>query len=117
MQIKDEHDDRVDEPRSLEAMPAPHQRVKCRSSGQKIKGDQLLMARLEMDSTQMPKSGKISLFDVNVVPEVKQEVFQAKYTRKKPKTLISKARLNVNSLHFSQHFVHLYSVCCLAQQV
>nr|XP_027075043.1 protein ALWAYS EARLY 3-like [Coffea arabica] len=92
VEIKDEHVDHVDESGSLEAIPAPHQRDKRRSSGQKIKGDQSTMARLEMASTKIPKSGKMSLYDVSVVPEVKDEVYPSKSIRKKPKILTSKIR-------------------------
>ncbi|KAL3519017.1 hypothetical protein ACH5RR_021606 [Cinchona calisaya] len=95
VEIKDEHVDHVDESESLDAMPALHQRDKRRSSGQKIKVDQS-MARLDMmASSKMPKSGKTSLFDVSVVPEVKDEVYQSKSIRKKPK--IRKSETHVNS--------------------
>ena len=97
MEIKDEHVDHVDESGSLEAIPAPHQRDKRRSSGQKIKGDQSTMARLEMASTKIPKSGQMSLYDVSVVAEVKDEVYPSKSIRKKPKILTSKVRLNMNA--------------------
>lgn len=100
MEIKDEHVDHVDESGSFEAMPAPHQRDKRRSLGQKIKGDQSATARLDMASNKMPKSGKVSLFDVSVVPEVEEEAYKSKSIRKKPKIFSSKVRLNMNTLFF-----------------
>lgn len=99
VQIKNEHDDHVDESGSLEPLPpTTHQRDKRRSLGQKVKGDDLMVARLELVSNKTPKSGKVSNADVNVAPEMKQEIYQSKSTRKKPKIMASKVRHIMDSL-------------------
>ncbi|CAI9106776.1 OLC1v1005995C1 [Oldenlandia corymbosa var. corymbosa] len=84
VQIKDEGD-HVDEIESFVNKPAALQRDKHRPLGQKTKSDKSVVAKPELFSNKMFKPGKALNSDVNIVPEVEQENYLSKSTRRRPK--------------------------------
>ncbi|PIN18023.1 Retinoblastoma pathway protein LIN-9/chromatin-associated protein Aly [Handroanthus impetiginosus] len=90
LQIKDEHNDHVDESVPLEAPPANQPREKRRSSGVRMKGN--LLSSIEVASSKTSKHGKGSVSDVSSVPEENQDSHQSitKTTRKKQRMQVSK---------------------------
>lgn len=93
VQIKEEKDKQLQEPRILEAMPGKSQTDKHRSAGVREKGDSSISG-FEVASNNIPKSCKVSATDVNLGPEMKKRAYRPKTMRNKPNMLESKVRSN-----------------------